>query len=74
MALSGYFARELSLPVNMFWSFFSAYTIGGTLLLAVGLPLLPRKLADALPEFVFRVGFVRRAPRTSAAKPGGGDR
>ena len=58
--LSAYFTRELALPANAFYSFFSRYVLLATLVTAAALRLLPPRLASELPDVLFRLGFLQR--------------
>ena len=54
------FTRELALPANAFFSFFSRYVLLATLVTAASLRLLPPRLASELPDVLFRLGFLQR--------------
>ena len=54
------FTRELALPANAFYSFFSRYVLLATLVTAASLRLLPPRLASELPDVLFRLGFLQR--------------
>lgn len=47
--LSAIFARELALPANAFWHFFTRYTIVATAIVAVLARVLPPRLTSELP-------------------------
>ncbi len=55
-----WYAKELALPRNAFWSFFSRYLLFALLGTAVALRFVPRSLQSELPDVLFRVGFMRR--------------
>ena len=57
-------AASLLVPVSYpFAGYFSRYMLFGVLGTAFMLRMVPPALASGLPEVLFRVGLLRRAPR-----------
>ena len=65
-ALMAFFVRELALPANAFYSFFSRYVLLATLVTVLFLRLLPARLSEELPDILFRLGMIKKAPRKDA--------
>lgn len=58
-----FFAQELSLPANAFWSFFARYVVCAILITAVTAHIVPTWLISSeLADLLVRVGIL--APRT----------
>ena len=55
-----YFSAELTLPANSFWRFFVIYVIVGIVAFAVCLPLVPVRLLEGAPDFLYTFGFLSR--------------
>lgn len=55
-----YFSAELTLSVNSFWRFFVVYIIVGIVGFAVCLPLVPVRLLEGAPDFLYAFGFLSR--------------
>lgn len=69
-AAAAYFSAELTLDANSYWRFLVWYVIGGILVLAACLPMVPKRFLagfDAAPEFLFAFGLVERK-RNDASK------
>lgn len=58
--LMAYYVRELALPANAFYDFFSRYVLMAILVTVASLRLMPPRLASELPEVLFRLGMLRR--------------
>lgn len=75
VAAHAYFASELTLEANSYWRFLTNYVIGGILVTAAALPLVPGRLLADAPEFFFGFyGFLRRgrgAGEKAGRKEGG---